>query len=331
MARLGGKLKKTKKRRSKKGVRYIAYKLLKYFPKRYPKFNDALPRAREIFQKIQSANLKVSVLTVFQFERVHRKDKEPIPEIPDVLSNPQDFFTLNDLPSQIEDFLPTNLMLISKISDSSLEPLQGGVNNDDRLNTDVYNDYFQGFVNFSNELAKVVQNKYPTFWRIDTPFKRDGKWFANIIPCDEDGVKTDFGYDPKKQESLPAFIPTDDYDSKKFNELRKIAKEKGVVVDKPNADKLREALRKHDKEQQAKQPKTQPKAESESKKEPSSLKELELKVKEKEETRKILEAQNKKAELELEARKMKLREQELDMEKIQYGLMTVDEFKKKWK
>jgi hypothetical protein len=169
------------------------------------------------------------------------------------------------------------------------------------------------------------------FWRIDTPFKRDGKWFANIIPCDEDGVKTDFGYDPKKQESLPAFIPTDDYDSKKFNELRKIAKEKGVVVDKPNAYKLREALRKHDKEQQAKQPKTQPKAESESKKEPSSLKELELKIKEKEETRKILEAQNKKAEIELELRKQQFEEQKLDMEKFKAGLMTISEFKNKWK
>ena len=48
MAGVSNSKKKSKKGRPKKGVRYIAQKLRKYYPKRYVNFSEALIKARTI-------------------------------------------------------------------------------------------------------------------------------------------------------------------------------------------------------------------------------------------------------------------------------------------
>ena len=57
-----GKKKSTKKF---KGTRYIAQKLTKYYKKRYPKYADALPKAREVFKNLKDNGDKVILANIF--------------------------------------------------------------------------------------------------------------------------------------------------------------------------------------------------------------------------------------------------------------------------
>ena len=119
MARNRSTRKKKKKYKKLKGVRYIAQKLRKYYPKRYPSFNSALDRARIILQELQAQGKPVSVVNMFGVERVPRIPKEEMPEIPEEYLDVQDFFDISDYPSIIETKLPINLFISSKVSKST--------------------------------------------------------------------------------------------------------------------------------------------------------------------------------------------------------------------
>lgn len=319
------KKKRVKKRKPTKGIRYIALKLKKYYPKRFPKFPDALKKARIIFDALKSENKRVTVVNIFSIERHHRKPKEEKPLIPPMLLDASPFFDLTLTPDNIENFLPTNLKVKSKLSSSSLPLLDGGVDNDEEQYAGyVYEQYFKTFVNWSNELAAVTQNQYPTYFCFTEPQFKNGEWITEIITCSEDGIKCDFGFDPDSAATPSQIFISDDYGNKKFNELRKLVKERGLETSKrPTTDELIKLLRKDD-ASKAPQPSPKSKKSAATEKEADSLKKTELEIKK-------IEAETKKIEAENEKRKLNIREQELDMEKIQYGLMTVKEFKAKWK
>jgi hypothetical protein len=104
-----------------------------------------------------------------------------------------------------------------------------------------------------------------------------------------------------------------------YNSLRTEIKKRGIKTKTPTKKQLVELLRKDDKlnaPESKKQPKT-----TTSTADPISLEK---------EKQKTLKAETQKIAEQNKSRELDIRQQELDMEKIQYGLMSVAEFKKKW-
>jgi hypothetical protein len=335
------KLSKRKKKLKKfKGVRYIAQKLQKYYNKRYTSFAPALIRARIILEKLNEQGLPVSVRNIFSIERVPRVKKEEAPIVPDDMLDPQEFFLLADTNNDITNKLPNNLLIKSKISKKDLPMLRGGVDNSVELGIqEIEDEYFKDFINYGNELQKTLKNPYPIFFRFTVPSDKieKGKWISYIILCDESGLKGDIGFDPDNiTPTDDLFISNIDYSTLSYNDLRKeISTRKNITVPKnPKKAEMISLLEKDDLEKAKSQEKTQP---IESKKPSSSSTDKETIIEE----RKKIEALNESKRIEndfiikkeaqaIEKAKIELRQKELDMESIQWGIMTPAEFKKKW-
>jgi hypothetical protein len=306
------KKKKSKKLSKKKfkGVRYIALKLNKYFKKKYPKYTDALPKAREIFEGFKSSGQKVTVKNIFGVTRKKQlkpftKKTVPVteaPELPPELAETSYFFQLTDYPAKIST-APDNLFFRSTISPKGFEDIQGGTEID---YSEVYADYFKDFVTYINKLKSMTDPSlkiYEKEWFVrctEPEFdKETGKWISLIVATDANGEQDDtflnYGFDPtdptkQPDESLlglPSRVGVEPSDKKPSEGKKSTGEFKGTAEQ-----------------------------------------ELELKIsrqktKEAEAKAKILEQENEKTRL-------SQRQQELDLKKVELGLMTKQEFRKKW-
>ena len=234
-----------KKSKPVKGIRYIAQKLQKYYPKRFPKYSDALVKARIIFDKIKSDGNNVTVRNIFGVERKHRVPKQNKPELPEEITEPRPFYDLGSVASEIEDYLPVNIFIESKISPANLPQLHGGVDNSDLLKLDIYDNYFRSFVNYGNSLGITSSDDITVYFKFTEPVFRGGKWISEIISTTPDGVQCDFGFDSESiSESIEKSTEKlDEFDKMTFNELRKKIKDEGISLKKPNSQSMRQALR----------------------------------------------------------------------------------------
>lgn len=316
----------------KKGVRYIAQKLRKYYPKRYKNFNEALIKSRVIFQELDKRSdpktKRVNLRNIFSVERIPKKPKDVEPIIPSGFYEAKMFFDIENEFDLIYRQLPEKVYVKSKISKESLPLLQGDKDNaqqiEEKFQEKAYVLYFKDFVDYGNEMLELSQgdtsDDVTCFYTYTKPIKKNGKWIMYIIACDEDGIQCDYGFDPDDFQLPKQFIECPkNFQDMPYNALRREAKKRGIKFKKsPTKSELISELEK----QPTPTPTPQP-AKPTSKSEQSDVELEKAKTKRiKEETKKLSE-ENKKRELDL-------RQQELDMEKIQYGLMTIKEFKDKW-
>lgn len=331
MAGVSRTKKNIKSKRPKKGVRYIAQKLRKYYPKRYKNFNEALVKARIIKSELDirsdEKTKRVNLRNIFSIERIPKKPKDVEPEIPDLFYEAKNYFEIVDVTFQISTQLPEKVYVESKISKTNLPLLKGMTDNETiykaETGRELEDDYFKDFIDWGNELQKLSDNKYPMFYVFLPPVKKNGKWVMYLVSSDDEGIKCDYGFDPEiKSQPTDIFVCPDNFEDMPYNTLRTEAKKRGIKAKNPTKADLVRLLKENEKE---KAPKPLPPKEKKSDKlDKSDTLALEKeKTKQKEAEAKILSEKNKQRELDL-------REQELDMEKIQYGLMTVAEFKKKW-
>jgi hypothetical protein len=307
-------IKKTKSKKpykkKYKGIRYIAKKLNYYFEKKYPKYTDALPKAREIFEDFKQRGEKVTVKNIFGVTR--KKQLRPFkkkvvppseaPELPPELAEPSYFFELSDYPAKIAT-APNDLFFRSTISPSALDDIQGGSELD---YTQVYEDYFKDFVTYINVLKSMTDpdlKLYEKEWfvRCTQPEldEKTGKWVSLIVSTDVDGIQDDeipnYGFDPtdptrKPDDSLlglPSMVNYEPSGEKSSGGKKTSGEFKGT-----------------------------PEFEQELKLSKQKTKEAEAKAKQ-------LAEENEKTRL-------SQRQQELDLKKVELGLMTKQEFRKKW-
>lgn len=184
-----------------KGVRYIAKSLTKYFHSSYPKYSDALPKAREIFTELKKNKKPVKLGNIFPFARKKRTGKKQSPEIDSKLSALSYYFELVTYPIYI--LRNTNeVWFISKISPQGLPAIQGGTMPE-------YEEYFAPFVNYANGMAKQTnpdEKRYDSEWNITctpavfNPSKK--RWESKIISVDGTGTPMDYGFDPKRPAKI---------------------------------------------------------------------------------------------------------------------------------
>lgn len=202
-----GKRRSTRKKvyykKKTKGVRYIAQRLRKYFPKKYKTYSEALAKAREINSSISSSGGKVNLESIFNLERKKRGPKKPqetAPEIDPALLESRAFWNLEDYPNLIA----TNTDRIwfrSKISPAGLPDIQGG-------DTPSYHDYFSEYVAFCNKLMKLSPNQPPKsddapLVCCTEPKLLGDKWISLIIGADTNNDELDYGFDPENPEMIP--------------------------------------------------------------------------------------------------------------------------------
>lgn len=322
---------KGRQKKVKKGVRYIAQKLRKYYPKRYKNFKEALIKSRVIFdelkQRTDEKSKRVNLRNIFSIERIPKKPKDEEPTIPSGFYEPKYFFDIGNEFDLIYRQLPENVFIESKVSKSNLPQLQGDKDNETNIQTEYQSDpyelYFKDFVDYGNKLLELSggqSSDYVNLYYVYTkPIRKNGKWVMYIITSDDEGIQCDFGFDPDDFSLPNQFIECPkNYEDMPYNVLRREARQQGIKFKKsPSKKDLISELKKQSKPDK-------PTAEK-----PKKPKKSEDVDSEKEKTKRI-EAEAKKLEAENKKRELDLREQELDMEKIQWGIMSVDEFKKKW-
>ena len=186
-----GKKKSTKKF---KGTRYIAQKLTKYYKKRYPKYADALPKAREVFKNLKDNGDKVILANIFPLVKSKRKaSSKKAPVLEPKLLDLSYYFELVDYPVYISRS-PNTVWFTSKLFPSDVEDIEGGTNVD-------YEQYFRPYVSFINSqkgLTDPEDKRYETQWFITcTPpvYNRAKKrWESKIISTDQNGDEFDYGF-----------------------------------------------------------------------------------------------------------------------------------------
>jgi hypothetical protein len=322
------KQRRPKKRRPKKGVRYIAQKLRKYYPKRYKTFNEALEKARKIKSELdlrsEETEKRVNLKNIFSVERIPRQPKDEKPEIPEKFYEAFDYFMVIDVPDLIRTQLPENVYVKSKISKENLPLFRGLTDNVQKFEAetgkDLEDEYFDDFLKWGNDLQNLSENKYPMFYTFLPPIRENGKWVMYLVSSDDEGVKCDYGFDPEVSGSpTEIYVCADEYEDMPYNSLRSEVRKRGIKTKNPTKKELVKLLRQNDNEKSPEPKKIKEKKSTDT----DNLAIEKEKTKQKEADVKLLSEQNKKRELDL-------RQQELDMEKIQYGLMTIAEFKKKW-
>jgi len=197
-----------KKPKTYKGTRYIAQKLKKYWKSRYPKYTDALPRAREIFSQLQSKNQKVVLRNIFPLERKPRTGTSggrTAPEIPSKMLEESYYFELIDYPVYIAR--STNkVYYTSELTPLGVGDMQGGSNVE-------YEIFFADFVNYINankQLTDPSEKRYDTEWKITTlppvwnPAKK--RWESKIISIDSNGNEFLYNFDRTSPSSPPANV-----------------------------------------------------------------------------------------------------------------------------
>lgn len=197
----------TKRKASTKGIRYIADKLHKYYPKRYKNKTLALPRAREIVAQLKSEGKKVTWRNAKKLEVKKRVPKEGVPELTPFLSTPQPYYELINYPKEIVK-LSNRLWLISEVSAGIFDEIEGGSEVD-------FDDTFHDFVTYCNNMLRLQDEEQrkeddgsarfdynvvctPPMWN-----KQTKRYESKIISCTSDGDKFDYGFNPEQPTKEP--------------------------------------------------------------------------------------------------------------------------------
>jgi hypothetical protein len=198
-----------------KGVRYIAQKLNKYFPKKYPTYSSALSKARELKDQFDKEGKKVIVVNIFDKVRKHRGPKEPdtAPFVPEEMFEPIPFW---EMEANYPDWIGSTsnkVKFISSISPIEDMDIPGGSN----IDAGAYEKHFKDFENFGNAQQQLMRSQGI---KVDSPKsalvvttrpRKEPKgpgWYCEIIPCDETGSEMDYGWDPEDPKANPTDIKT---------------------------------------------------------------------------------------------------------------------------
>lgn len=188
-------MKKRIKKVKFKGTRYVAKVLQKYFKKKYPNYNSALPKAREVANQLKTSGQKFTVKNVEALVRKHRLPKTPdklAPKLFYKLLTPVPYFELLDYPTYIHG-TPSEIHFKSNLFNLEVEDLQGGQRPE-------FKKTFAGFVNFVNKIVHQDResNLYETDYLIVcTPVTKNPttkQWETEIISVNSSGDPTDYGY-----------------------------------------------------------------------------------------------------------------------------------------
>jgi len=190
-----------------KGIRYIAEKLNKYYPKRYKNKQSALPRAREIVEQLKASGQKVTWRNARELEVKKRVPKEGVPELTDFLATPQPYYELINYPKEIVK-LSNRLWLVSEVSAGTFDEIEGGSEVD-------FDDSFHDFVTYCNNMLGLQDEEQkkedegsgrfdynvvctPPMWN-----KQKKRYESKIISCTSDGDKFDYGFNPEQPTKEP--------------------------------------------------------------------------------------------------------------------------------
>ena len=195
-----------KKRKTFKGTRYIAQKLKKYFKRKYPKYTDALPRARQIYSQLQANNQKVVLRNIFPLERQTRSSRSSnAPEIPAKMLELSNYFELIDYPVYIAR-TTNRVYFTSELTPLGTEAMQGGTNVE-------YETTFADYVNYINAMKQQTdpsERRYETDWMVTTTqpvYNRATKrWESKIISTDSDGNEFSYGFDRRTPSTSPTNV-----------------------------------------------------------------------------------------------------------------------------
>lgn len=243
MRRSKGKSKPRYKARTK-GVRYIAKTLSKYQKHKYGNRVQALPSARDIYEKINANGEKVSVKNIWKYSRSRKPEKNPRPILPEFLLQQRPYFELLDYDVWVKRS-PNNVFFESTLSPSDLPLIQGGETLDVNL-------YFGDFISFCNSLKQQTdpnESRYVTEWQVmcTEPVLINKVWTSTIICVNENGDQTNYGFNPDDPKAKPLEVgeqpqqpsprkpepakPAPDDDSARVKEIR------GLVSDLTEAYK----------------------------------------------------------------------------------------------
>jgi hypothetical protein len=195
-----------KRKHGKKGVRYIAKSLNKYFKGKYPTYTSALPQARKINADLKSKREKVILKNITPYVRKSRKkfkkDHSGKFEITDALLVPTYYWCLADYPQWIA-LCSNNIVFHSEISPAQMPPIQGG--------TLPSESYFTDYISFcNNEKGKAAaeenEDAYTTEWMVmctEPVPDKDGTFKSKIISVDSEGNPIDYGFNPNDPDFRP--------------------------------------------------------------------------------------------------------------------------------
>ena len=201
-------MKKAKSTKKFKGTRYVANVLRKYFKKKYPNYNAALPKAREVYAQLQSEGKKTTVANIQFLVRKHRIPKETSKQAPELfykLTQAGPYFELISYPAYI--LTTTNqITFISELFNEGVEEIEGGSVID-------YRETFSEFVNFCNRYhsdANVTESDEIKIFVVCTPPEKGigedkNKWYSRIISINDIGMEEDFGFIPGTQNIAPKY------------------------------------------------------------------------------------------------------------------------------
>jgi hypothetical protein len=183
--------KKIKKKKKFKGTRYVANVLKRYFKKKYPTYQSALPKAREVAQQLRDSGLRFTVKNVELLVRKHRPPKPPKqkPHLYYKLAGLSPYFELIDYAGYIK-LTTDEIFFISDLFNVGVDEIQGG-------EKPSYKESFSGYVQFVNK--EVEDGEYESKYLVTcTPpeFNNENqRWESKIISTDSDGEEVDYGYE----------------------------------------------------------------------------------------------------------------------------------------
>lgn len=194
-------MKNLKKKKKFKGTRYVANVLRKYFKRKYPNYNAALPKAREVVEQLKNSGQKFTVKNVQELVRKKRVKKEIIPVTPKPLlfyklTSLLPYFDLVDYPTYIND-TTSEIYFVSDLFNEGVEETQGG-------KRPSYGKTFSGFVNFANK--QIDPEEYTEEYLITTTKpewnNEKQRWESRIITVNSEGNETDYGYEPSAPSTI---------------------------------------------------------------------------------------------------------------------------------
>lgn len=199
---------KKKSTKKFKGTRYVANVLRKYFKRKYPSYNAALPKAREVYAQLQSEGKKVTVVNIQFIVRKHRIPKGETKKAPELfykLTQAGPYFQLISYPAYI--LTTTNeITFISEIFNEGVDEIQGG-------QVIEYKETFSEFVNFCNRFhsqSNITESDEIQIFVVCTPPEKGigsdkNKWYSRIISVDNSGLEDNFGFEPGSQNTPPEY------------------------------------------------------------------------------------------------------------------------------
>ncbi|MES2133860.1 MAG: hypothetical protein V4506_16025 [Bacteroidota bacterium] len=190
----------------KKGVQYTAQRLTKYFPKKYPSYTSALPKARSILSSIEKSGEKVTLKNIFSRIRTKRFTRSDALKLIfgskgwKEIEQIQHYFDLISFSDYLKN-TPNILGFVSKLLPATTaQPVMGGAGHNH-----TYKTLFEPYVNYCNSIKLQTaeeDKRYESDWLIKVTIpKQKGKiWISEVISVDGNGNEFDYGFDPKKPD-----------------------------------------------------------------------------------------------------------------------------------